>query len=562
MPPRSHRSAAPSPRRPGRAVRPTLLQDIAEGLSAATGAAFFHSLIQYLARTLAVDYAFVGEVSPEDGTRIRTVAFCAEGQIAPNFAYELRDTPCQQVTSGTLCVYPDHVQSRFPHDRGLVEMGIEGYVGMPLVDSQTHVIGLMVVLSRRPLAHPDLYEATLRIFATRAAAELERQQAEEAVRASEQRWRTMFENAAIGMALVDTLGHPIQSNPALQRMLGYTADELGRMTFVAFTHSEDAAQDWTLMREVFAGQRDHYQLEKRYIRKDGQVLWGHLTVSAIRDVHGSGEFVIGMLEDITERKHAEEQLRTTSAQLRALMARLRSAREREGMRIAREIHDELGSTLTSLKWDLEEIDTTLAAVQEQSRMPAVRGKIGTMVERLDATMQVIRRIAADLRPRLLDDLGLEAAIEWYLQQFQARTGIVCQYEAVGHPLDVDQDHATALFRIVQEALTNVLRHAQATRVDVTLEAGAALLLTIRDNGRGITDAAQSGPHTLGLLGMRERAHLIGGSVDITGSKGQGTTVTVRVPQASAPRGQRRGPRERHGTPASQTPSGTAQGGEP
>jgi signal transduction histidine kinase len=159
-----------------------------------------------------------------------------------------------------------------------------------------------------------------------------------------------------------------------------------------------------------------------------------------------------------------------------------------------------------------------------------------MVERLDATMQLIRRIAADLRPHLLDDLGLEAAIEWHLQQFQARTGIVCQYTALGHPGDVDQEHATALFRIVQEALTNVLRHAQATRVDVTLEAGAALVLTISDNGRGITAAEQSGPHTLGLLGMRERAHLVGGSVDITGSKGQGTTVTVRVPPVSAPQG--------------------------
>jgi PAS domain S-box-containing protein len=517
-------------------VRSTLVQDIAEGISAATGAAFFHALIQYLATTLAVDYAFIGEVSPEDGARIRTVAVCAAGQMAPNFEYNLQDTPCQQVTSGTLCVYPERVQSHFPRDRGLVEMGIEGYVGMPLRDTQARVIGLIVVLSRHPLAHPDLYGATLRIFATRAAAELERQQAEEAVRASEQRWRAMFENAAIGIALVDTLGHPVQSNPALQRMLGYTADELACMPFVTFTHPEDAATDWALVREVFAGQRDHYQIEKRYIRKDGQVLWGHLTVSAIRDETGSCEFVIGMLEDITERRHAETQLRATSTQLRALMARLRSAREQEGVRIAREIHDELGSVLTSLKWDLEEIDTTLSRVDDQARVPAVRGTIGTMVERLDATMQLIRRIAADLRPHLLDDLGLEAAIEWHLQQFQARTGIVCQYTALGHPGDVDQEHATALFRIVQEALTNVLRHAQATRVDVTLEAGAALVLTISDNGRGITAAEQSGPHTLGLLGMRERAHLVGGSVDITGSKGQGTTVTVRVPPVSAPQG--------------------------
>jgi signal transduction histidine kinase len=157
-----------------------------------------------------------------------------------------------------------------------------------------------------------------------------------------------------------------------------------------------------------------------------------------------------------------------------------------------------------------------------------------MVERLEATMQVVRRIAADLRPHLLDDLGLETAIEWHMQQFQDRTGILCQYEGVGHPLDVDQEQSTAIFRIMQEALTNVLRHAHATRVDVTLEEeGAALVLTIRDNGRGITDDEQSGPHTLGLLGMRERAYLIEGRVDITGVEGQGTTVTLRVPRVRA-----------------------------
>jgi PAS domain S-box-containing protein len=512
----------------------TAVRDIAEGISAATGPTFFRSLMQHLAKTLAVDYAFVGAVSPEDGTRVRTVAVCADGQMAPNFEYDLRDTPCKQVTSGSLCVYPDRIQSHFPHDRLLAEMGIEGYVGTPLINSQERVIGLMVVLSRRLLDHPDLCVATLRIFATRAAAELERQQAEDAVRASEQRWRTMFENAAIGIALVDTLGHPIQSNPALQRMLDYTADELHRMSFVAFTHPEDVAKDWALVREVFTGQRDHYQIEKRYIRKDGQVLWGHLTVSAIRDADGSCPFVIGMLEDITERQQAEEQLRATSEQLRALMASLRSAREQEGVRIAREIHDELGSALTSLKWDLEEIDTTLDQRADQSQMPALRGKIGTMVERLEATMQVVRRIAADLRPHLLDDLGLETAIEWHMQQFQDRTGILCQYEGVGHPLDVDQEQSTAIFRIMQEALTNVLRHAHATRVDVTLEEeGAALVLTIRDNGRGITDDEQSGPHTLGLLGMRERAYLIEGRVDITGVEGQGTTVTLRVPRVRA-----------------------------
>ena len=370
----------------------TAVHAIAEGVSAATGEAFFRSLMQYLAKALAADYAFVGEMSLEYSNMIRTVAVCADGQIAPNFAYDLRGTPCQNVTSGTLCVYPDRIQSRFPHDRSLAEMGIEGYVGTPLVDSQERVIGLMVMLSRRPLEHPGLCVATLRIFANRAAAELERKQAEEAVRASENRWRTLFDNAAVGIALVDALGQPVHSNLALQRMLGYTAEELRRMSFVEFTHPDDATKDWDLAREVFEGQRDHYQIEKRYIKKDGQVLWGHLTASAMRDENGGWQFGVGMVEDITERKQAEEQLRATSAQLRALMARLRSAKEQEGIRIAREIHDELGSALTSLRWDLEEIDKTIAKVQDRSLLPALRDKIGTMVSLIDTTIHVVRRI--------------------------------------------------------------------------------------------------------------------------------------------------------------------------
>jgi PAS domain S-box-containing protein len=237
----------------------TTVHAIAEGVSAATGEAFFRSLMQYLARTLAVDYVFVGAMSLEHNTMIRTVAVYADGQLAPNFAYDLRDTPCKNVTSGTLCVYPHSIQTLFPHDRALAERGIEGYVGTPLCDSQECVIGLMVMLSRRPLEHPDLWVSTLRIFATRAAAELERQQAEEAVRASEHRWRTMFDNAAIGIALVDAEGQPVHSNPAFQRMLGYTAEELRRMSFVEFTHPEDVTKDWALASEVFEGQRDSYQ---------------------------------------------------------------------------------------------------------------------------------------------------------------------------------------------------------------------------------------------------------------------------------------------------------------
>jgi len=237
-----------------------------------------------------------------------------------------------------------------------------------------------------------------------------------------------------------------------------------------------------------------------------------------------------MLSAHLERKRAEEQIKATSEQLRALMTSLSSAREEEGIRIAREIHDELGAALTSLRWDLEEMERVNAERNPEPFQSALHTKIRGMFALIDSTIDVVRRISSELRPSILDDLGLASAVEWQAQQFQKRTGIQCRCECVVDPLNLNAELSTAVFRIFQEALTNVLRHAQATRIDVTIEEEAGdLLLTVRDNGRGIQHSEKTSTSTLGLLGMRERAHLIGGRIEIVGVDGKGTTVTLRVP---------------------------------
>jgi signal transduction histidine kinase len=237
-----------------------------------------------------------------------------------------------------------------------------------------------------------------------------------------------------------------------------------------------------------------------------------------------------MLSAHLERKRAEEQIKATSEQLRALMTSLSSAREEEGIRIAREIHDELGAALTSLRWDLEEMERLNAERNPEPFQSALHTKIRGMFALIDSTIDVVRRISSELRPSILDDLGLASAVEWQTQQFQKRTGIQCRCECVVDSLNLNAELSTAVFRIFQEALTNVLRHAQATRIDVTIEEEAGdLLLTIRDNGRGIQHSEKTSTSALGLLGMRERAHLIGGRIEIVGVDGKGTTVTLRVP---------------------------------
>jgi PAS domain S-box-containing protein len=269
------------------------------------------------------------------------------------------------------------------------------------------------------------------------------------------------------------------------------------------------------------------------ISPNGETCWQEWTDRGIFDAAGRLVELQSTGRDITERMRAEEALRTLTEQLRALSARLQSAREEEGKRIAREIHDELGGALTGLKWDLDTIEKTLSGVDAGGELHWIREKIPVMTDLIESTITIVRRISSDLRPAMLDDLGVIAAIEWHVQQFQSRTGIPCDCETTLEAADLDRERATAVFRICQEILTNVLRHAHATRVHVQIrEESGRFVLDVKDNGRGITEDEQLGTRSLGLLGMRERALLVGGDVAIRGSEGKGTNVIVRVPIAS------------------------------
>lgn len=229
--------------------------------------------------------------------------------------------------------------------------------------------------------------------------------------------------------------------------------------------------------------------------------------------------------DRKERQHAEEKLRKSLDQLRALTTYLQYVREEERTRIAREVHDELGQALTGLKLDLSWLATKLARSQ-----PPVQDKVRTMTTHIDETIQTVRRIATELRPGILDSLGLVAAIEWQANDFQKRTGIPCNLVTTVAETLWNQEFSTVFFRIFQETLTNVIRHAKATRVDVRLfEEDGNLVLVIKDNGRGISEEEMASTRSNGLVGMRERAILIRGDLTLTGAPGQGTTVTLRAP---------------------------------
>ena len=266
-----------------------------------------------------------------------------------------------------------------------------------------------------------------------------------------------------------------------------------------------------------------------------------VNVAPLKNERGELIGAVNCILDISGRKQAEEALKNSYDQLRALSARLQSVREQEATRIAREIHDELGQGMTGLKMDLLRAERKLEELQGS---PAVNSLLDTLVsatELADGITTSVQEIAADLRPGVLDKLGLGAALHYESRRFQERSGILCEARLPETELELATEVSTALFRIFQECLTNVARHAGATKMKVALKLEEEWVsLHVQDNGRRITEAEIADPHSLGLLGMKERTALLDGEIEFRRDPKGGTIVAVRLPrnerivQAKAP----------------------------
>jgi two-component system sensor histidine kinase UhpB len=267
--------------------------------------------------------------------------------------------------------------------------------------------------------------------------------------------------------------------------------------------------------------------EMRLRRADGEYRWFLVRTVPLRDELENIVKWFGTCTEIDDRKQAEDALRRSLSELRALAGRLQSVREEERTSVARQIHDELGQALTGIKLESASL---MRELPKEAKQQAIRAQ--SIAKLADETIQAVRRIATELRPGILDDLGLAAAVEWVAEEFRARTRTKVQLHLPGAALVIDREHATALFRILQEILTNVARHANATEVNLRLvKEEGNLILEVHDNGKGITKEELSTGRSLGILGMRERALLLGGELTISGAPAFGTTVTVRIPAA-------------------------------
>ncbi len=349
----------------------------------------------------------------------------------------------------------------------------------------------------------------------------ERKQAEEALQASESRFSIAF-NSNPMLASISELegGRFLAVNDSFVALTGYSREEAVGHTALELNLWPNPEDRRRVMEKLKKETRVR-DFEGSIRLKNGEK---RVLLLSIEQIELDGQIcLLHVADDITLRKRAEQALR-------ALSARLHSAREEEGTRIAREIHDELGGALTGLKWDLEKIDNTLNGLADGSQLAEVRNRIGSMTTIIETTINTVRRIAAELRPGVLDDLGLVAAIEWQIEQFQSRSGLKCHLTNNAKEIELDREKATAVFRILQEILTNVLRHAGAANVYVKLGRTKHYFeVEVKDDGRGITESQRLNSRSLGLLGMKERALLVGGDVRVTGKEGAGTTVVVRVP---------------------------------
>ena len=324
--------------------------------------------------------------------------------------------------------------------------------------------------------------------------------------------------------LVDEHHHILNANRAVQAQLGLKPEDIVGKYCPDVVHG--LSQPWYACPLEEAVQKGEAVEREALDQKSGRWIRSAVYPTG-RSTSDGSEVLFHMVSDVTDRKQAEQQLQASREQLRSLSAHLESVREEERKNMAREIHDELGQILTALKIDL----SSLTGESNEEQQLLVR-KVKSMSELIDTAIETVKRLSLELRPSILDDLGIAAALEWQAEDFSRRTQIRCDFTSKPKDIVFDQDRSTAIFRIFQEALTNVARHSNASRVKAVLTKKTdKIVLTIEDNGKGIEENQIADPKAFGIIGMRERAHFLGGEVRVNGAPGKGTSITVSIPPA-------------------------------
>jgi two-component system sensor histidine kinase UhpB len=354
---------------------------------------------------------------------------------------------------------------------------------------------------------------------------LHKHSGEKKLKESDRRYQLLADNVNEGIVIQDENEHITYVNEKFSHMLGYSSGELLGRALEDFLDKAFLAK---YKERIIEGKRSKEPYELILNKKDGTQVHANINPEPIHNEKHVYSGTIAVVMDITDRLHFEEELTRSREELRNLSRHLQSVREEESKRIAREIHDEMGQALTALKMDLAWLSRRF--IGEKKEQHQLLEKTRSMSELIDQTILLIQKISAELRPGLLDDLGLIPAIEWQVQDFQNRTKIKCKLNLADHDIELTPDQATAIFRVFQESLTNVARHAAATKLEITLTEKEGLLrLVISDNGKGISESQVYAPDALGFLGMRERLRPFKGKLNVFRRPKKGTTVEITLP---------------------------------
>lgn len=355
----------------------------------------------------------------------------------------------------------------------------------------------------------------------------ERKTAEISLKQSEELFRTVWENSADGMRLLDGSGRIVMVNAAYCDLVQVPAQKLiGK--FFNFPYKDSQPEHIDVFQNRFITETFLSRQSVSITLHNGRKVPVELTNSFIR-FGKDKKLLLSIFRNMTPHKKAETEIKKSREELRNLSAHLQTIREEERASISREIHDELGQFLTAFNLDLSWIEGMVSNKQRK-----LKERIKEMSNLINSTIETVQRISTDLRPALLDDLGLIPAIEWQIDEFQKRTGIICKVNIDLFENDFGQEYSTTVFRILQETLTNIARHSQAKNVKITISKKYGnLFLKVEDDGKGIPKESIIDPKSFGLIGMQERASIFEGTVNISSSKGKGTTVTLKIPLINA-----------------------------
>ncbi|MBP0593399.1 PAS domain-containing protein [Paraburkholderia sp. LEh10] len=356
---------------------------------------------------------------------------------------------------------------------------------------------------------------------------IERHRIAKALKESEERFQLAVRGASAGLWDWNPQTGTVYLSPQFKEIVGYEAHELPNdsQLILDLIHPDDVERVRTKLAAHLA-QRCAYEIEYRIRTKTGEYRWVHARGQALWNQSGEAYRMVGWVIDVTERRLADEALRESREELKRLSANIQRAREEEKTRIARELHDDLGQQLAALKIECAKNGNRTGDVDATNE----KADMSNIYALIDQLVVSVRRIATDLRPAMLDDLGLLPAIEWFIERFSSRYPISVVQHIDADNIDFNYDSSTAVFRIVQEALTNVARHAGATQVTLEIASSEShCIVRIADNGRGCRNDVRPSPGSFGLIGMRERVAALSGELTVQSAPGQGFAVTVLLP---------------------------------